>query len=300
MGTSEVDKCYICDLIGDYEGFQDIKNQFGAQHDCWNRNKCDICDKKYDSREELQNHKNRAHPDLTGIKSKVDNYSKDQTEINIQQINLKDGSNSELIQESSQDKVNILKTRIKRELSNTEKLQPIRINNGSKWKCPCCAQIRNNSGNMNIHIRTHTGEKPYQCSYCSAVFPRKTSLNIHIRTHTGEKPYQCSYCSAAFSQKTSLTSHIRTHTGEKPYQCSNCSAAFSQKTSLTNHIRTHTGEKPYACSKCSSAFGCKQPLDIHMRIHTGEKPFKCSKCSLAFSHRTSLTYHIKTHKCEKP
>ena len=36
---SEADKCYICDLLGDYEGFQDMKKQFDAQHECWNRNK---------------------------------------------------------------------------------------------------------------------------------------------------------------------------------------------------------------------------------------------------------------------
>ena len=58
---SEVDKCYICDLLGDYEGFQDMKKQFDAQHDCWNKNKCNICDKKYDSIEELQIHKNVTH-----------------------------------------------------------------------------------------------------------------------------------------------------------------------------------------------------------------------------------------------
>ena len=34
---SEVDKCYICDLLGDYEGFQDMKKQFDAQHECWKK-----------------------------------------------------------------------------------------------------------------------------------------------------------------------------------------------------------------------------------------------------------------------
>ena len=36
--VSEVDKCYLCDLLGDFEEFKDIKKQFDAQHECWKQN----------------------------------------------------------------------------------------------------------------------------------------------------------------------------------------------------------------------------------------------------------------------
>ena len=35
--VSEVDKCYLCDLLGDFEEFKDIKKQFDAQHECWKK-----------------------------------------------------------------------------------------------------------------------------------------------------------------------------------------------------------------------------------------------------------------------
>ena len=35
--ASEVDKCYLSDLLGDFEEFKDIKEQFDAQHECWKK-----------------------------------------------------------------------------------------------------------------------------------------------------------------------------------------------------------------------------------------------------------------------
>ncbi|RZF32932.1 hypothetical protein LSTR_LSTR014109, partial [Laodelphax striatellus] len=41
--------------------------------------------------------------------------------------------------------------------------------------------------------KTHN-KIPLQCTYCNKKFPCISTMNIHMRTHTKEKPYQCTVC----------------------------------------------------------------------------------------------------------
>ncbi|XP_052871470.1 protein krueppel-like, partial [Anopheles cruzii] len=73
------------------------------------------------------------------------------------------------------------------------------------YKCKVCDKAFHSSSILVEHSKIHNKDQHHHCPHCSSMFARLSSLEIHIRTHTGEKPYRCKVCDKAFHSSGNLS-----------------------------------------------------------------------------------------------
>jgi KRAB domain-containing zinc finger protein len=146
-------------------------------------------------------------------------------------------------------------------------------------------------------------EKKYKCTHlnCDKAYTRPNGLLVHMRSHTGERPFSCTICDKTFTEKGKLTNHLRTHSGERPFKCTICDNAFAEAGALAKHLRVHSGEKRYTCKICGEAFSQSGALKKHMdSLHSKKRPFKCTICNKTFARFDNLVVHGRVHTKKKP
>ncbi|KAM9377696.1 zinc finger protein ZFPM1 [Pholidichthys leucotaenia] len=133
---------------------------------------------------------------------------------------------------------------------------------------------------------------------CNKSCPSASSLEIHMRTHSGERPFVCLICLSAFTTKANCERHLKVHTDVLNGVCHGCGFVSTTRDILYSHLVTsHMVCQPGSRSEVYSPGPGLPKLPLTTGLSPGDSGvvLKCQVCGYNADSPAQLQQHVRTH-----
>nr|CAI5830824.1 unnamed protein product [Callosobruchus analis] len=196
------------------------------------------------------------------------------------------------------------------------------------YECTCCAFKTVMKSNLARHMLKHPeladSDNLSRCIHCKATYKSKTNLDDHtLKQHpdfiatVSSKLHKCTYCTYQTTIKFRLTQHLNKHaktklskkSSEELYRCCNCDFTTTYNKRLIKHMKEHKSRNSsdiygvrFMCTDCNAKFTNKKNFDNHtLRKHPHliatitRKLHKCTYCAYQTVLKANFDRHLLTH-----
>nr|CAI5830849.1 unnamed protein product [Callosobruchus analis] len=288
---------------------------------------CTHCEAKFKSKQKLDEHTLKKHPDLiASVSSKIHECIYCTYKTTRKDVFLRHMEDHPEAEDSYQHSTCIHCNAVFKRKRNLDdhivRKHPdfIAFVSSKIHECTHCSYRTAMKANLDHHMLKHPetadSYRYIACVHCNATYKTKKSLDDHtIRKHPDSitcitsKIYQCKYCTYKTTRKSHFVKHSLVHPetvdSHKLSKCIHCNAIYKHKIGLDDHIlRQHpeliasVSSKMHECTHCAFKTVLKANLALHMLEHheTADrcKFSTCVHCNTTFIHKQALSDHILT------